>query len=83
MCESYDVSAVKLTVAPFTPPMFTSFQGPILSERLLGLHVPQCKCLHMSYIGWLIYILPMLRFLEGPAIHTFVAAFLHKHNWLS
>jgi hypothetical protein len=83
MCESYKGSAVKLTVTPFTPPMLTSFQGPILSERLLGLHVPQCKCLRMSYIGGLIYILPMLRFLEDLVILTFVAAFTYKHNWLS
>jgi hypothetical protein len=47
MCKSYNGengSAVKLAVTSFTPPMLTSFQGPVLSLRLLGLYVPQCKC---------------------------------------
>ena len=47
MCKSdngENGSAVDFAVTPFTPPMLTSFQGPILSLRLLGLYVPQCKC---------------------------------------
>ena len=47
MCKSYNGengSAAKPAVTPFTPPMLTLFQGPILSLRLLGLYVPQCKC---------------------------------------